>query len=97
MEASITLEQNSISNDEKKFINFLNERRIKNGKASHTGVGKQTGKFLIEGPQLKIFYQLYAKRLLRWRVQIYIRNFNQQENTPEKSKNFFEKKKTSEY
>ena len=29
MEASITLEQNSISNDEKKFINFLNERRIK--------------------------------------------------------------------
>ena len=61
MEASITLEQNNISQDEKKFINFLNERRIKNGKASHTGVGKQTGKFLIEGPQLKIFYQLYSK------------------------------------
>ena len=61
MEASITLEQNNITQDEKKFINFLNERRIKNGKASHTGVGKQTGKFLIEGPQLKIFYQLYSK------------------------------------
>ena len=49
MEASITLEQNYVSQDEKKFINFLNERRIKNGKASHTGVGKQTGMFLIEG------------------------------------------------
>ena len=61
MENSISLEHNNITQSEKKFSIFLNENRIKKGKASHTGVGKHTGKYLIEGPQLKNFYNLYAK------------------------------------
>ena len=61
MENSIPLEHINITQSEKNFLSFLNENRIKKGKASHTGVGKHTGKFLIEGPQLKNFYNLYAK------------------------------------
>lgn len=61
MEDSITLEENNASIIEKQFYNFINENRIKKGKASHTGVGKHTGKYLIEGPQLKQFYSLYAQ------------------------------------
>jgi len=69
METPITLESNKNENlqIEKKFLDFLNENRIKSNKSekgSHTGVGKHQGKFLIDDQQkLKQFYNLMAKMM----------------------------------
>lgn len=59
----LEVEKNGTSQTENQFLNFLNETRIKKGKYTHTGVGKNTGKFIIEGPQLKVFYNLMAKMM----------------------------------
>ena len=63
MEPPKTLEDKKhiYTENERHFINFLNEYRIKKGKASHTGIGWCTGKFFIEGNNLIKFYSLYAK------------------------------------
>ena len=48
---------------EEEFQNLLNETRAKKGKPSHTGVGKNNGRFLIEGIQLKQFFILLGKMM----------------------------------
>ncbi len=73
METPMALEVNKNDNSqtEQQFINFLNENRVKSGKFTHTGVGKNTGKFLIEGPQLKTFFN-YMGKLLQENVPTHI-------------------------
>ena len=67
METPMALEVQKIEKTqlEKQFINFLNENRLKiKGKASHTGVDKNNGRFLIEGPQLKQLFIFLSKMML---------------------------------
>jgi len=54
-------EKKPMSQKEIRFNNFLNEHRIKTGKSTHTGVAKHTGKYVIEGNDLKKFYALYSE------------------------------------
>jgi len=70
METPVTLEEKKcdISQIENQFHKFLNENRIKKGtkgNPTHTGVGKHAGSFVIEGNQLKPFYNLYRKLMQR--------------------------------
>jgi len=65
MDNPMTLEdkKHNYTETEKQFLNLLNETRLKKGKASHTGVGWCTGKYLIEDNNLTEFYKIYAKMM----------------------------------
>ena len=61
MESSIYEDNNNEYRVENNFLNFLNSHRTKVPPYTHTGVGKNAGKYIIEGKDLKIFFNLYSK------------------------------------
>lgn len=67
MENHLTLEKKINNSIENKFLIFLNKCRIKNGnliKASHTGVGKHSGKYYIDNINQDEFYELYKQMMI---------------------------------
>ena len=71
MESSICEDNNNQCQIENDFVNFLNSHRTKKSPCTHTGVGKNTGKYIIEGKDLKIFFRLY-NRLVDKNINIHL-------------------------
>jgi len=73
MDTSLTLEDKKTdSQTEQQFLNFLNENRIKDGRATHTGVGKNAGKFDIEGPILTKQLFTHISRMMQDKIDFHL-------------------------